>query len=257
MWDPVLPALTAAHDVVRLDLRGSASRRPSRPAPGRPAPTCWRPSTRWASTARTWSAARSAPGSRSRWRSSVPPRSPPWCWRRPGAPHHRADGRPAGLLGGRGDGRRGRRLRRGRRGQRGRVGRRTASRPGRRPGRGPRRGPRDAAAGLRRSAETWDREAVERLEDELDPPPSERYAELAAPTLVLSGALDIDAIGQAADRPGCRGARRPRRRLARRRPRALDGAARRLRRAGARLGGRALLARPGGFRLRFSARSAS
>jgi pimeloyl-ACP methyl ester carboxylesterase len=47
--------------------------------------------------------------------------------------------------------------------------------------------------------EAWDWDAVEKLEDELEPPASERYADLAAQTLVLSGALDIDAIGQAAD----------------------------------------------------------
>ena len=75
---------------------------------------------------------------------------------------------------------------------------------------GPHRGPdvvrvevRDAVREMQRLAfeigETWDWDAVEALEDELDPPASERYADLATPMLVLSGALDIDAIGQAAD----------------------------------------------------------
>ena len=74
---------------------------------------------------------------------------------------------------------------------------------------GPRRGPdvvrpevRDAVRDMQRLVfeigETWDWDTVEKLEDELDPAASERYADLAAPTLVLSGALDIDAIGQAA-----------------------------------------------------------
>ena len=117
---------------------------------------------------------------------------------------------------------------------------------------GPHRGPdvvraevRDAVREMQRLVfeigETWDWDAVEKLEDELNPPASERYAELAAPTLVVSGALDIDAIGKAADGlvagvPDVQGVC-----LARRGPRALDGAARRLRRAGARLGGRAFL----------------
>jgi 3-oxoadipate enol-lactonase len=74
---------------------------------------------------------------------------------------------------------------------------------------GPRRGSdvvraeiRDAVRDMQRLVfeigETWDWDVVEKLEEELDPPASERYADLAAPTLVLSGALDIDAIGQAA-----------------------------------------------------------
>jgi 3-oxoadipate enol-lactonase len=49
-------------------------------------------------------------------------------------------------------------------------------------------------------------------EDEPDPPPTARLGEIDAPTLVLTGGLDLDAVGEAADAvvAGVRGARRVR-----------------------------------------------
>lgn len=75
---------------------------------------------------------------------------------------------------------------------------------------GPHRGPevvrtavRDAVRVMQRQAFAitvdWP-DAVWEQERELDPPASERYAELAVPALVLRGELDIDSIGLAAER---------------------------------------------------------
>lgn len=74
---------------------------------------------------------------------------------------------------------------------------------------GPERGPdvveqavRDVVREMQRLAFTitqdWD-EVVEELEDALDPEAPERYGELVAPTLVLTGDLDLDAIRLASD----------------------------------------------------------
>ena len=82
----------------------------------------------------------------------------------------------------------------------------------------------------------WPDEAWE-AEQELDPPLTERLDEIVAPTLVISGGLDVDAVGVAAAAilQGVRGAALGG--VVRRRAPAVDGAPRRLRGRGARLGG--------------------
>ena len=62
MWDSIWPTLTAARDVVRVDLRGFGGSTERPEVRGRTGPTSWRPSTPSASNARTSSAAPSAPG---------------------------------------------------------------------------------------------------------------------------------------------------------------------------------------------------
>ncbi|WP_375482394.1 alpha/beta fold hydrolase [uncultured Jatrophihabitans sp.] len=71
---------------------------------------------------------------------------------------------------------------------------------------GPRRGPGDVDAGLRAAVGQMQRRAFEISagwgdveEVELDPPTASRLAEVSAPTLVLSGALDLDTCLLAAD----------------------------------------------------------
>ena len=82
----------------------------------------------------------------------------------------------------------------------------------------------------------WPDEVWE-AEQELDPPLTERLDEIVAPTLVITGGLDVDAVGTAAAAvlQGVPGARVGR--VAGRRAPAVDGAARRLRGRGAGLGG--------------------
>lgn len=70
---------------------------------------------------------------------------------------------------------------------------------------GPRRGPDAVDAASREVVHAMQRRAFELTvgwdeieEAELDPPAADRVSEIAAPTLVLTGALDIDAIGAAA-----------------------------------------------------------
>jgi 3-oxoadipate enol-lactonase len=63
-------------------------------------------------------------------------------------------------------------------------------------------GVRDAVRRMQRQvfdiSDDWE-DAVWEAEDELDPPASERLDEIAVPTLVISGELDIDAVRLAAD----------------------------------------------------------
>jgi pimeloyl-ACP methyl ester carboxylesterase len=71
---------------------------------------------------------------------------------------------------------------------------------------GPDRDEHAVDAGVRETVRTMQRRAFELtadwadLEQELEPPASERYDEIAVPTLVLLGGSDLDAIGEAADR---------------------------------------------------------
>jgi len=70
---------------------------------------------------------------------------------------------------------------------------------------GPHRAAADLDPGARELVHTMQRRAFELTEDwdgieeaELDPPATDRLGEIAVPTLVLTGSLDIDAIGVAA-----------------------------------------------------------
>ena len=75
---------------------------------------------------------------------------------------------------------------------------------------GPHRGPDVVPAAVRDAVRTMQRRAFDltigwpdevwEAEDELDPEAPERLDEIAVPTLVVSGGLDIDSIGLAADR---------------------------------------------------------
>lgn len=75
---------------------------------------------------------------------------------------------------------------------------------------GPHRGPDAVPAAVRDAVRTMQRRALEltadwpdevwEAEDQLDPEAHERLGELAAPTLVISGELDIDSVRLAADR---------------------------------------------------------
>ncbi len=112
---------------------------------------------------------------------------------------------------------------------------------------GPHRGPDVVPAAVRDAVRTMQRrnfdltmdwpDEVWEADDELDPEAHERLDEIVAPTLVISGELDIDAIRIAGGPPARRRPGRPRGGVARRRPPAVDGAAGRLRGRGARLGG--------------------